>query len=151
MNGRPMSSVSKISILEFEVYVLMTMKIRMTMSQQLPELEAKLAEHTVTLEDAERLQERIAQVINDETARFDDVKELLGIADQGSTSLKYSSVLWPEFDFTATAGDHGRLESARYWHARLKRPGAATPIGLPMWSMDVTEFTQNFGPMRGGR
>jgi hypothetical protein len=66
-------------------------------------------------------------------------------------SLKCSSVLWPGFDFNAIAGEDGRLKSARYQYTKRDSPSVDSPIGLPIWSMDVTEFTEHFGPMKGGR
>lgn len=76
---------------------------------------------------------------------------MLGIADRDLISLKYSSVLWPGFEFKAIAREDGMLESARYWHTRRNSRSADSPIGLLIWRMDVTEFTEQFGPMRGGR
>jgi hypothetical protein len=43
------------------------------------------------------------------------------------------------------------LESARFWHKRRDSPKVDSPTQLPMWSMDFTEFTEQFGPMTSGR
>ena len=79
------------------------------------------------------------------------MKKLLGVADQDSSSLEYSSVMWPGFDFNAIADDRGLLESARYWHTTRDWLSVESPAELPLWSMDLTEFTEHFGPMRKGR
>ena len=146
-----MNTAAVTAIVDFEVYLLMTMKLRIRMSHKEAQLEAKLAEHGFSVDDGERLHERVAEALADEASYFGNMKKLLGIADQDATSLEYSSVLWPGFDFNAIASEDGLLESARYWHTRRCSPTADSPIGLPIWSMDVTEFTQQFGPMRGSR
>ncbi|TDH48536.1 hypothetical protein E2F47_23465 [Mycobacterium eburneum] len=146
-----MNSASVATVLDFEVYLLMTMKLRIKMLHDEAQLEAKLAEHQLSLDDGERIHERIAEALDDEASRFARMKNLLGIAEPGSVSVKYGSVLWPGFDFNATAGEDGGIESARYWHTRRDPSRASSPIGLPIWSMDVTEFTERFGPIVGSR
>lgn len=59
--------------------------------------------------------------------------------DPSAISLRYSSVLWPGYEFKANAKD-GHLESARYWHYKRELPHVDSPIGLPIWSMDLDEF-----------
>lgn len=76
---------------------------------------------------------------------------MLGIAEHYAASLKYSSVLGPGFDFNAIADEDGRLKSAHYQHTKRDSPSVDSPIDLPIWSVDVGEFTEHFGPMRGGR
>ncbi|OBF54897.1 hypothetical protein A5787_03910 [Mycobacterium sp. 852002-50816_SCH5313054-b] len=146
-----MNTVSAPAIVEFEVYLLMTMKLRISMSRKQAQLEAKLAEHELSVDDAERIHERIVEALGDEAAYFGNMKRLLGILDQDALSLEYSSVLWPGFDFKAVSGAGGLLESARYWHRTRNPSSVGSPIELPIWSMDVTEFIEKFGPMRRGR
>ena len=146
-----MNRASVTAIVDFEVYLLMTMKLRIRMSHQEAQLKAKLAEQGFSVDDGERIHERVAEALGDEASYFGNMRKLLGIADQNATSLQHSSVLWPGFDFNAIGSKDGLLESARYWHTGRDSITADSPIGLPIWSMDVTEFTEQFGPMRGGR
>jgi hypothetical protein len=81
------------------------MKLRISMSRKEAELQAKLAEHGFSMASAKSIHERVAGALDDEAASFENLKNFLGIADQNSTTLKYSSVLWPGFDFGATAGE----------------------------------------------
>ncbi|KZS64626.1 hypothetical protein A4G26_27875 [Mycobacterium kansasii] len=141
------SSVSE--ILDFEVHLLMTMKIRMV-NKNAKLLENKLAEHGLSVADAQRIHERVSEALGDEASRFENMKKLLGLGGQSSKSLEYSSVLWPGFDFTATASEEGVLESARYWHTRSDSSRVDSPTELPPWSMDIDEFTKQFGPLTGG-
>jgi hypothetical protein len=143
-----MNRASLAGILDYEVYLLMTMKL--TIFNEEAKLETKLSEFGLSFSDAERVYERVAETLGDEASHFENMKKLLGI-DRDAPSVKYSSVLWPEFDFNAIAGKDGLLESAGYRHTRRDAPGVDSPIGLPAWSMDVTEFTERFGPMTGGR
>ncbi|WP_245850621.1 hypothetical protein [Mycobacterium angelicum] len=129
----------------------MTMKLRIRMSHKEAQLKAKLAEHGLTVDDAQHIHQRVAEALGEEAAYFRNMNALLGIAERGSSSLKYSSVLWPGFEFTAIAGGDGVLESARYWHTTRDLRNDDSPTRLPIWSMDVTEFAEHFGPMRTGR
>lgn len=134
-------------IIDFDVYLLMTMRLRMSMANKEAQLEAKLAEHGLSLEDAELIHERIARALGDEASRYENMKKLLGVADQDSAELKYNSILWPGFDFNAIAGDEGVLESAGYWHTRRDSPCVDSPTELLTWSVDIAEFAEQFGLM----
>lgn len=138
-------------LIDFEVYLLMTMKLRIKMSHKEDQLAAKVADRGLSVDDAERIHERVAEALGDEASYFGNMKKLLGIADQDATSVEYSSILWPGFDFTAIASEDGLLESARYRHKKRISLTVGSPIGLPIWSMDVAEFTERFGPMNSGR
>jgi hypothetical protein len=146
-----MNRVSNTAVMNLEIYLLMTMKLRMRMSHKEAQLEAKLAEHGLSVDDAERVHVRIGEALGDKASGFESLKNLLGIAESDSPSLEYSSVFWPGFEFKAVAGKDGLLESARYWHARHDSSSVDCPTELPIWSMDVSEFTERFGPMRHGR
>ncbi len=113
-------------------------------------LQDKLASHGLSLADAERIYETVAKALESETSRFENMKKFLGYTDTASASLEYNSILWPEFDFKATAGKDGRLESARYWHTRGAFPTVDSPAELPTWSTDVNEFAVHFGLMTNG-
>lgn len=142
-----MSTASAAAIVDFEVYLLMTMKLRMSMANKEAQLEAKLAELGFSFGDAELIHERVANALGDEASRFEDMKILLGIADEDSSTLKYSSVLWPGFDFTAIAGEDGLIELARYSHARRNPLNVDCPSQLSTWSVDITEFSELFSPV----
>jgi hypothetical protein len=139
------------AIIDFEIYLLMTMQLRMRMSHKEAHLEAKLAENGFSVDDAARVHARIAEALGEEAVAFESLKNLLDIADPDSVSLEYSSVFWPGFEFKAVAGKDGLLDAARYWHTRHDSYDIDSPTELPIWSMDVTEFTERFGPMRRGR
>lgn len=151
MNGHPMNRSLVSAIVDFEVHLLMTMKLRIRMSHKEAQLQNKLTEHSISAGDAERIHERVTEALGDEASYFGNLKKLLGIADHDAASLEYNSVLWPGFDFNAIADEGGRLKSARYQHTKRDSPSVDSPIDLPIWSMDVGEFTEHFGPMRGGR
>ncbi|WP_156771866.1 hypothetical protein [Mycobacterium sp. 1245805.9] len=123
------------------------MKLRMSMANKMTQLEAKLAEHGLSLGDAEILHDRIAEALRDEASRFEQMQKLLGITESGSVSLKYDSVFWPGFSFHAMVGKAGLLESAGYLHATASRPEVGSPTELPTWSVDISEFAEQFGPI----
>lgn len=62
-------------IIDFDVYLLMTMRLRMSMANKEAQLEAKLAEHGLSLEDAELIHERIARALGDEASRYENMKK----------------------------------------------------------------------------
>ncbi|MGV0583789.1 hypothetical protein ABQE45_08585 [Mycobacteroides chelonae] len=138
MNVAPVTSV-----IEFEIYVLVTMKFGMINREA--RIEAKLADHGLTLHDAEAIAERVAQALGDESTFFNDLSDRLS-ADADSASLRFTSVLWPEFDFEATRDSNGVVESARYRRVRGRPPEADSPEDLPSWSVTVQEFIERFGP-----
>ncbi len=146
-----MNTASVPAVIDFEVYLLMTMKLRLLMSHKQAQLEAKLAQHGLSVGDAERIHAQVAQTLDNEASRFENMKKLLRVSDQDPTSLKYSSAFWPEFDFNAITGDDGLVESARYLRARGHSPSVGSPTELPLWSTDVAGFMERFGPMRGSR
>lgn len=137
MNAAPVTSV-----LDFEIYLLVSMKFGMINREA--RIEAKLAERKLSLGDAEAIGERIAQALGDESSFFDGLKGLLG-TDPSSVSVEFSSVLWPEFDFVAIADAKGVVESARYRRARGHVPRADSPEDQPSWSASVPEFVERFG------
>jgi hypothetical protein len=151
MNRHTTNGSSIGATVDFEVYLLMTMKLRIKMSHKELQLEAKLAEQGLSVADAERIHERVARALGDEASYFGNMKKLLGIAEQAATSFEYSSVLWPGFSFNPTAREDGMLESARYRHTRRDSSSVDSPTQLPIWSMDVTEFAEQYGPLTSGR
>jgi hypothetical protein len=142
-----MNSGSAEAILDFEAYLLMTMKLRITMAGKVALLEAKLAEHGLSVDDAAAIHHRVTEALSDEAGRFETTKNLLGIADPASASLEYSSLLWPGFDFKAIADHDGLLESARYRRITSDSPNVDSPSELPTWSVDVPQFSKHFGPL----
>jgi hypothetical protein len=100
------------------------------------------------LHDAELTYQRIAEALGDEASRFGTIPKLLGVPASGSASLTYDSVFWPGFEFNAIADASGRLESAGYSHAKRNPPHIESPTELPTWSVDITEFAEQFGSMK---
>ena len=143
-----MPAVSLTAIIDFEIFVLMTMKLRLSMADKKDRLEAKLADHDLSVADAERVYERISDVLNtDKSSCFSTMKSLLGTSDPDCTSLTYRSVLWPEFNFQATGSQDGSLKSAHYRHAVPPTQKIGPPAEIQLWSIDVSEFAQHFQPL----
>ena len=114
-----MDSTSFSAVVDFEVYLLMTMKPRLSLSDTSGLLDSKLAMVGLSMDGAKRIRDRIAGALSVESSRFRDMKTLLGVGDEGAaTFLKYSSVLWPGFEFRAQAGIDECLESAGYVHVQ---------------------------------
>lgn len=67
--------VSNTAIVEFEVYVLMTMKLRIRMSHEEAELESKLAERGLSVDEAERIYERLAETLGDAASYVENMKK----------------------------------------------------------------------------
>ncbi len=149
-----MDSTSFSAVVDFEVYLLMTMKPRLSLSDTSGLLDSKLAMVGLSMDGAKRIRDRIAGALSVESSRFRDMKTLLGVGDEGAaTFLKYSSVLWPGFEFRAQAGIDECLESAGYVHVQRTVLDVESPTQLPAWSADIAEFDKLFGPTvyRGGR
>jgi hypothetical protein len=134
------------AVVDFEVYLLMTMKPRLSLADTQGLLDAKLSKAGVSLDGAVRIHQRIAAVLTEEISRFREMKVLLGIPDNDATSLTYNSVLWPGFDFSARADEHGLLESAGYTHTERTTLDVESPAQLTAWSVDIPEFGEYFGP-----
>ena len=132
--------------LDFEVYLLVTMKYGMI--NQDSEREAKLAEPGLSFGDAERIHQRVADELRYASTQFAKLQALLGLrADNGNT-LSFQGILWPEFDFTATADSDGSIAAAEYRRARGEPVCAAAPTIQPPWSMDTVDFAHCFGPAK---
>lgn len=132
---------------EFEVYVLMSMRLRIRMSQNEAALQAKLAENGLTIETAEHIYEQVVAALSDEASFFRDMAKLLNVESENVESLEYDSTMWPGFCFTATSSAGISLESAAYRHMQRDRFRGASPMQLPMWSVDIQEFGEHFGPL----
>lgn len=141
MNAAPFAHV-----LDFEVYLLVTMKYGMI--NQDAEREAKLAEHDLSFGDAERIHQRVAEVLRDKATQFAKLQTLVGVDARDAGALSFEGILWPEFDFTATGGRDGSIQTAAYRRARGEPGCAAAPTAQPPWSMDTADFAQCFGPAR---
>lgn len=132
-----------VSVLDFEIYVLVAMKLGMINREV--RMEAKLAGDGFTMHDAEAIAERVAQALGDESTFFNGPTHGLA-ADADSASVGFTSVLWPEFDFEATRDANGVVQSARYRRVRGRAPEADSPEDLLSWSVSVQEFADRFGP-----
>ncbi|WP_396935531.1 hypothetical protein [Mycolicibacterium sp.] len=139
-----MNAVSMGSVLDFEVYLLVTMKYGMLNREAV--LEAKLAEHGLSFADAERTHGRITELLSNEATQFESLRALLGAGRQETQSLGFSGILWPDFDFTAHTSTSGAIQPAGYRRARGQAVVAESPTEQPPWSMDVAEFIHHFGP-----
>ncbi|WKG04907.1 hypothetical protein [Mycolicibacterium sp. HK-90] len=143
--GSPALLVRKPSgVPDFEVYQLLTMKWGMIPRRAM--IDWTLTEYGISTEDAQRIHQRVAGLLEDEDARFENLKQVVGVAKQDSTSLSFSSVLWPGFEFTAGVGADGLLATAQYRRAGGHPLPADSPGEQPTWSMDTAEFIEHFGP-----
>jgi hypothetical protein len=133
-------------VVDFEVYLLMTMKPRLSLADAQGLFDTKVAQAGLSLNVARRIYDRISEALSEEMSRFRDIKAVLGV-DDDANSLKYSSVLWPGFEFIVQADMNGLLESAGYMHLERCALGAQSPTDLAAWSVDVAEFTERFGPV----
>jgi hypothetical protein len=141
-----MITLSNSNVADFEVYVLMTMKPRLSLADAQGLLDAKVAQAGLSLDGAVRIYDRISKAVSRDASQFRDIKSLLGVYEE-ATSLKYSSVLWPGFEFVAQADMNGVLESAGYMHLERLAIGAQSPTDLAAWSVDIAEFNERFGPV----
>lgn len=135
------------AVMAFEVYVLMTMRSRMTMLGKDTDLHIKLAERGIELGDALRTHDRITRRLSAAADDFAVLKDLLAMPEPEATTVVYASVLWPGFRFEATGDDSGFLESAGYRRDGCAPPAAESPCGLDPWSVDVRGFAARFGPL----
>ncbi|CQD16763.1 hypothetical protein A5731_16045 [Mycolicibacterium conceptionense] len=136
------------SVLDFEVYLLVTMKYGMLNRKAV--LEAKLAEHGLSFGDAERTHRRIAELLANEPTQFESLRALIGAETQSNEVLRFSGILWPDFDFTAEPSSTGAIQSAGYQRARGRVVVADSPTEQPPWSMDAADFGRHFGPVTVG-
>jgi hypothetical protein len=158
ISGRPLSVLTEVmesamditvdaAVLDFEVYLLMTMKPRLSLADAQGLLDAKLATVGLFVDGAKRIHDRIARAIGDEASAFKNMKTLLDVDGENASSLTYHSVLWPGFEFNAQAGADGLLESAGYSHTERTSVDVEAPTELGAWSVDIHEFDERFGPV----
>ena len=138
-----MNPAANSSVLEFEVYLLATMKFGMLIREA--EREAKLADYGLSIGDSERIHRRIAELLADRSTQFENLRSLIGPETSENGSLTFSGILWPEFDFTAESGNGRAIKAAGYRRARGQAMGATSPTEQSPWSMDVADFTHYFG------
>jgi hypothetical protein len=134
------------AVFDFEVYLLMTMKPRLSLADTQGLLDAQLSKIGVSIDAAVCIHERIGAVLTEKTSRFRDMKALLGILDNDATSLTYNSVLWPGFNFNARVDEYGSLDSAGYKHTERTTLDVESPAQLAAWSVDIPEFGERYGP-----
>lgn len=138
------------AIVDFEIYVLMTMKLRMSMSRNTDLLHAKLSEQGLSVEDGERVRDRIASLLGDEASYFRKLRVLLTGKDTDATTLEFTSALWPDFDFKAVADGSGPARSIRYWRVRGDVPLVESPRAFAPWGVDVDDVARRCGPLTPG-
>jgi hypothetical protein len=85
------------AVTDFEVYLLMTMKPRLSLADTRGLLDARLSRIGASLDDAVRIHERTAAALTEEASRFRDMKALLGIPEDGATSLITTVCCGPGF------------------------------------------------------
>jgi hypothetical protein len=134
------------AVVDFEVYLLITMKPRLSLKDARGLLDAKLATLGLSVDGAVRIHDRIAEAVGHQELAFQNMKALLRVGGDSATTLSYHSVLWPGFEFTAHAGEDGLLESAGYAHTKRAHLDAESPSEVDAWSCDIREFDGRFGP-----
>ncbi|WIM87453.1 hypothetical protein PT015_21855 [Candidatus Mycobacterium wuenschmannii] len=146
-----MNSDPGVTTIDFEAHLLVSMKLRIKMSHNESQLEAKLAQNRISIERAAHSHEKITKALAGEAHFFTNMKRLLQPEMQDATSLEYDSVLWPGFRFKATGSHSGHIESAGYQRTDNVANRVGAPVDLEMWTMDVAEFADRFGPLSAGR
>ena len=141
-----MTATAFSGVVDFEVYLLMTMKPRLSLADARGLFATKVTQAGLSLDVAGRIHHRISTALSEETSRFRDMKAVLGV-DEEATSLRYSSVLWPGFEFCAHADINGGLASAGYTHSEQLAIEVESPTDLAAWSVDIPEFNERFGPV----
>ncbi|MBU9763942.1 hypothetical protein FR943_08815 [Mycobacterium sp. TNTM28] len=139
-----MSAIQSSTFFDFEIYVLASMKLGMLPKRA--DIEAKLSEYDLSLEAAESIGGRVVNDLADESSRFTRLKSLVG-ADPDAISLTCTSLLWPDFDFTAAGDESGLLRSVRYQQVRGGLPTVNDPTAVAPWSTGVSGFEERFGSL----
>ena len=133
------------AVVEFEVFVLMSMTLRLRLLQKSGLLQSRLAAHGLSLDDGHRISKIVAEALGDDASFFDNLKGKLSIAGRDPASLEFESVLWPGFVFRADL-----TGEARYHY--VGQPIPTTSLrDLKVWSVDVDEFDRRYGPLALGR
>ncbi|GAB5895394.1 hypothetical protein OKHIL_12010 [Mycolicibacterium mageritense] len=143
-----MDAAPHVGALDFEVYLLVSMKYGMINRDAVRE--AKLAERGLSVGDAEHIHLRVAEQLANRSTQFENLRTLVGAEAPEIGSLTFRGILWPDFDFTATANHDGSIDSAGYRRARGHALVVGSPTEQPPWSMDAADFTHNFGPVTIG-
>ncbi|KZS67019.1 hypothetical protein [Mycobacterium ostraviense] len=65
------------AVVDFEVYLLMTMQPRLSLADTVGLLDAKLAKIGLSFDGAVRIHDRVAEALSEEISRFRDMKTLL--------------------------------------------------------------------------
>ncbi|SIH25286.1 Uncharacterised protein [Mycobacteroides abscessus subsp. abscessus] len=151
-HSTPRDELGGAAVFDFEVYVLMSMELRLGMASDPAKklrLQHKLAEHGLTTEDGKRIHGQVLEALVDEDSFFTNLKKLLG-TQTDAKEVVFASGLWPEFEFKANSNDDGQIRSARYWHTRKPAPPSQldSPNDVAHWSMDLEEFAEHFGPVK---
>lgn len=145
MKKDAMIAIALTGVIDCEVYLLMTMKPRLSLTDTRGLLDSKIADAGLTPEAAAAVHRRVASILRDEASRFREMEALLGV-NQGAMSLKYGSLLWPGFEFRADADENGGVKSATYRRSRRPTRELKHPADLAAWSIDIPEFNAIFGP-----
>lgn len=135
-----MSPFAEDVVLDFEIYLLMTM--RFGLLDKRDEIEKKLSEHELSLEEGESIHGRMKNLFDDEQYFLSNLYKFLDIRHH--SPLSFNSMLWPGYDFAATMGESGRVDSARYRRIREVSREMQSPAELPPWCMDVSDFAAHF-------
>lgn len=136
-----MSPFTEDAVLDFEIYLLMTMRFGLLDKRN--EIEKKLSEHELSLDEGEFIHGKMKNFFNDEQYFLSNLYKCLDM--QHHSPLGFNSALWPGYDFTATTGESGRVDSAQYKRTREVSHEMQSPAELPPWCMDVSDFAAHFG------
>ncbi|MHC9296715.1 hypothetical protein ACRCUN_29980 [Mycobacterium sp. LTG2003] len=139
-----MDALQRTTFFDFEIYVLASMKLGMLPKRA--DIDAKLSDYDLSLEAAESIGNRVVHDLGSNASRFPRLKAIVG-ADQSAISVRRTSVLWPQFDFTASGDENEILRSVRYEYVRGALPKVDDPTDVAPWSAGVSEFADRFGPL----
>lgn len=133
------------AIVDFETYVLITMKFGLLDKQEI--IKEKLLEHGLSLAEGEEIYGRMKDCLDGDKHFFTNLCEYLDAPSQNS-SFGFDSRLWLGYKFMITKDGSGSVSVARYNCARrvpyeVGEVGQA-PLEIAPWSMDVPEFLARF-------
>ncbi|MBF6205757.1 hypothetical protein IU483_16910 [Streptomyces gardneri] len=128
----------------FEIHQLMRMRCSDDVKM------AKLEAYGVTLQEAERVADKVSRMLSLGRLQFLKLPELIGVHAPGTSTVRYASAFWPQFEFVAKGTHFGAIGDAPFRRISGSPPAVDEPTELPPWSVTVDEFEELFGPLSEG-
>ncbi|UAK32114.1 hypothetical protein K8O92_31110 [Nocardia asteroides] len=132
------------TVKDFEIHQLMRMRCSDDVKL------AKLEAYGVTLQEAERIADKVSRMLPLGRQQFLKLQELIGVHAPGASTVRCVSAFWPQFEFVAEGTDFGAIGDAQFRRISGSPPAVDEPTELPPWSVTVDEFEELFGPLSEG-